>query len=76
MSVVGFGCDAQQVAHQGVYMHRLKWLHYKILPEGRSHCTEEWLHVQIGIVKAMLSFIHLHWEVLQEKFYRINLAET
>lgn len=66
VSVVGFRCDSQQVAHQWVDVDSFKWLHLQILLEVWPHGPKKRLHVQSLVIIAVLSLIELHWEILQK----------
>lgn len=65
VAVVDLRLDAQDVTHQGVDVYTLERSHQEILVKRWTHCPEERFHVQLLIVKAMLSFVELNWEILQ-----------
>ena len=67
VAVVDLGSDPQDVAHQGVDVHRLEGPHLQVLPEDWTHGPEEGLHVQVVVVEAVLSLVGLHWEELEER---------
>lgn len=66
VAVVGLRRDAQDVAHERVDIDRLKGLHHQVLVEGRTHSSEEGLHVHLLVVVAVLTFVELHGKILRE----------
>lgn len=66
VAVIDLRLDAQNVAHEWVDIDRLKGLHYQVPVEGRTHGSEEGLHVHLLVIVAVLTFVELHWKILWE----------
>lgn len=66
VAVVDLRRDAQDVAHERVDVDRLEGLHHQVAAEGRTHGSEEGLHVHLLVVVAVLTSVELHWKVLWE----------
>lgn len=66
VAVVDLWPDAQDVAHERVDVDRLEGLHHQVPVEGRTHGSEEGLHVHLLVVVAVLTFVELHWKILWE----------
>lgn len=67
VAVVDLRLDAQDVAHQGIDVHRFKRSHLQVFVKCWTHCPEERLHVHFFIVEAVLSFVELNWEILRRQ---------
>ncbi len=65
VTVIDLRLDAQDVTHQGVDVHCLKGPHLQVLVKCWTHCPEEGLHVQLLVVKAVLTLVELNWKILQ-----------